>query len=145
MNESSPDILQVLKVIQQHGKPSLSRWFEQGLSEYMDDGGKTLDACLGMRGQSERSWPYRFRMMQRNNHLRAAHSLCSGCSTWEKSCQLEKEIIRFESIIWPRLRNLDNAPDGMSSLRTHLFHAFKINLPIPGSARRLHDIVDLNL
>lgn len=145
MREPIPDILQVLDVLQQHGNESLARWFRNGLQTYLDNGDKTLDACLGMRGQSERSWRYKFLMMQRNNHLRTAHSFCSGETTWGKSCQLEKELLRFESIIWPRLRHLDDVPEGMSGLRTSLFRAFKLNLPIPTSARRLHDIVVLGL
>lgn len=140
-----PNILDALAVIQQHGPAPLTRWFEQGLQEYLADGDKSLDICLGMRGQSERSWRYQFLMMQRNNYLREAHTLCEGDTLWKQSCQLAKEIDRFRGIIWPRFQNLEDVPDGTSALRTTLFNAFKLGLPIPKAARRIHDIVDLNL
>lgn len=140
-----PDILEVLNILQQYGPAPLTRWFEQGLQEYITDGEKTLDICLGLRSQSERSWRYQFLMMQRNNHLREAHTFCDGDTPWKKSCQLAKEIERFRGIIWPRFKELENVPDGTSNLRTSLFNAFNVGLSVPKTARQLHDIVDLNL
>lgn len=145
MFNNQPNILDILSLVQEYGPPPLTRWFEEGLQEYLEDGEKTLDICLGMRSQSERSLPYQYKMMQRNKYLREAHALCEGDTLWKKSCQLEKEISRFQSIIWPRLRHLDSIPAGTSSLRTSLFKAFKLELKIPNSARRIHDIVDLDL
>lgn len=144
--EQMPNILDVLEYLQRKDATApLTQWLDQRLQKYFNDGNKTLDICLGMRGQSERSFVYRYKMTQRNNYLREAHALCDGETLWKKSCQLEKEISKFQGIIWPRFRDLESVPIGTSSLRTALFNAFKLNSSIPNSARRIHDIVDLNL
>lgn len=145
MLKSGSNILEVLDLLQQYGPAPLTQWFEQGLQEYLTDGEKTLDICLGLRGQSERSWRYQFLMMQRNNHLREAHTLCDGDTPWKKSCELAKQIDRFRGIIWPRFKDLEDVPEGTSALRTTLFNTFKVGLPVPKTTRQLHDIVDLNL
>jgi hypothetical protein len=42
-----PDIFDVLDILQQYVPASLAQWFEKGPQEYLTDGDKSLDICLG--------------------------------------------------------------------------------------------------
>lgn len=87
---------------------------------------------------------------KRNFWLRRAHSYCQGATCWERSKALSKEIEIFKSVLWPKWKNLSDAPEGSSELRKSLFQAMKtaltiktdrVDLKIPNTARMIHNIV----
>ena len=129
----------LLEVAKQAGPPHVVAWLEAGLDGYLAAGG-TLDEHLGLKPENgKRTWRTRFLQLRRDGYLKKAHALCEG-SPWRRSCTLEAEVRRFESVLWPRLREDEKLPERLSDLRRFLFLAFKIGLPVPTSARQLHDL-----
>lgn len=124
------------------GSPAagLARWLLAGIEAHLTES-VTLDKALGLAGAqgieiSRRRWLRE----RRNHHLRGALMACEGATPWPRAVALAAEIRRFETTLWPRWRMLEQPPPTASTLRTHLFHAFRTGLPIPATARRLHDI-----
>lgn len=103
----------------------------------------------------------RERLKERDELLRAAHGLMDGTS-WARCVALEREIRRFETIQWPRLREHDGAtivrdengpaqptlaavgidapPEPCSALRRYLFEARRLG-PLPTTARQIRNII----
>jgi hypothetical protein len=82
----------------------------------------------------------RLRRQQRDEFLRLAGELISAGSTWARSVALAREVGTFESILWPRWRDLPSPPGTCSELRRHLFEAHKLG-ELPESERQLYAIL----
>lgn len=134
-------LLTVIETMRRHGPPDVVAWLEEGFSRYIESGGN-LEQILGLRaeGFSARSWRQEYLKRVRDKHLREAHELCSGESSWQRSVALENEIRRFQTIHWPMLRDHDTLPENLSRLRQLLFLACKTGMTMPGSVRQIHNI-----
>lgn len=100
----------------------------------------TLDEALGLVGAPGRERAAtRWRRAQRDRHLRRALALVEGDSPWRRCLALEREIERFESVIWPRWRDRTAPPPEASRLRAELFQARRLDA-LPTTARQLSNI-----
>lgn len=79
----------------------------------------------------------RLRRGQRDDYLRKACSLLLGTL---RCVALEREICRFEAVLWPRWRDRDTPPEPCSTLRHYLFEARRRG-PLPSTARQLLNII----
>lgn len=103
-------------------------------------GEMSLDQALGLGGgPGQRSARYRYRESVRNHHLAEAHALCRGSSPRARSVSLVREVVRFQGVVWPRWRQLDEPPAGIPELRRHLFLARRAAV-LPESESQLHAI-----
>jgi hypothetical protein len=99
--------------------------------------GEPLDRALGL----DRTSLARLARARRDHHLRqAAELLAPDCTPWPRACRLAAEIRRFESVCWPRWRDLAAVPAGTSELRKHLWHAAHTGVALP-ELRQLHRIL----
>lgn len=124
------------------GSPNspLARWLLAGIEAHLS-GGLPLDKALGLNGAQGIEVPRRrWRRACRNRHLCRALAACEGATPWLQAVALAAEVRRFETVLWPRWRALEQPPPTASTLRTHLFKAFRTGIPIPTTARQLHDI-----
>lgn len=118
----------------------VANWFGQGIEAYLLQRG-TLDQCLKLTGGGGiRKALTRHLTSKRNYHLRQAWSEIDGASPWRRSVALATQIQRFESILWPRWRDLTAAPVNCSRLRLHLFEAFRTGASVPVSLSQIHEI-----
>lgn len=125
------------------GSQDLFSWLEEGFQAFLQGGAATLDEAMGLRSgeAGKRSWRTRYLMERRDEFLRTAHAHCEGSSAWEKACNLEKIIHRFQGIIWPRWRDMDEPPPSSDSkVYDNLFYAFRLGLKVPEGVRQLHEI-----
>ena len=82
----------------------------------------------------------RERLRERDSFLVQAIELMSGSTPWRRCVELESEIRRFESVLWPKLRDHQAPPEPCSRLRSLLFRARRLGV-LPGTARHLWNIV----
>lgn len=114
--------------------------FVAGVQRWLEGRAPSLDSALGLDGsQGIRKARTRWLKAKQREHLMSAWNCLDG-SPWLRSVQLAKEIDRFETVIWPAWSRLDRPPANASRLRTALWEARRSG-PLPGSERRLHDIV----
>lgn len=106
-----------------------------------------MERCLGLPPPSARR---AFALAERDYWLAVAHRLCDGATEWKRSQSLAVELQRFQAVIWPAWRDLDEPPPEASRLRSALFHAMHAaeraptarGLPsMPTTARQLHELV----
>jgi hypothetical protein len=116
---------------------AVALWLREAAERHIETG-ESLEHLLGLRGGS-RTAAYRLRKLRRDYHLRQAWSALDG-SPWQRSVRLSEELIRFQSILWPRWRELQAPPEGCSQLRSALWRALKTRMLIPSTARHLHEI-----
>lgn len=122
----------------------VAEWFAGCLARWLaKESG--LDVCLGLKSnlRGHESALGQFTRRRRNAAIREAAALIEleeGASAWRRAKALEQEIYNFECRIWPSWRHLAAPPTGTSSLRCALFRARKIG-SLPGTARRLHDLI----
>lgn len=118
--------------------PVVADWFARGVDGWISEG-QALDAALGLLSEPSQPSP-RLALLRelRDQHLRAAHALVDGESTWRRSQALARELRRFSANAWPRLRFRSRPEAGWSQLRVHLWSAFATGLDVPTSARQLH-------
>ena len=81
----------------------------------------------------------RQRRRSRDEYLLPAVELMSVGTPWGRCVQLEAEIRRFETVLWPRLRDHQAPPEGCSALRSLLFRARRLG-PLPTTAKQLRNI-----
>lgn len=79
------------------------------------------------------------RLRERDGFLVQGLDLMSG-TRWGRCTALATEIQKFESIIWPRIRDRETPPEGCSMLRSLLFRARRLG-PLPTTARQLRNII----
>ncbi len=119
--------------------PEVAAWFSQGIEDYLSRQGP-LDECLNLTGKvGQRKALTIYLAHTRNYHLKQAWELLEADSPWQRSVCLAEEVLRFETRIWTRWSDLPEPPIGSSELRSHLFHAFRTGIDIPGLSQ-LHTI-----
>lgn len=77
----------------------------------------------------------------RNHHLRTAASLLGEGRSWKRSEKLAQAAARFESITWPRWRDLERPPESASPLQVALFHARRWR-KFPRSVMQFHNLTN---
>lgn len=105
---------------------------KMGFSGYLYDG-KTLDESFGVKQSRLRAdyW-----IDERNRYLRmAAKYYIEGNTIAEKARNLTHEIKKFETLIWPRWKDLDSPKENCSLLRWHIFYAKKAWDKLPDEAQ----------
>jgi len=133
-------LLSILKAAKLSAPPESAEWFADGVDGYFQWSG-ALDECLGLKPKrGQRSPRYQYQIHQRDSYIRAAYNLIEGQHTYKRAEKLATEVLRFESLVWPNVKDLDYLPDHYSDLRKNLFNAFKTGISVPGSARRLWEI-----
>ncbi|HPE80185.1 MAG TPA: hypothetical protein PKZ35_09260 [Gammaproteobacteria bacterium] len=100
-----------------------------------------LEKALNLRadGPGQLTARRAYLVRRRNHAIFAAWQLCEGGSPWLKAVALAAEVARFQSIIWPRWRELEVPPAIASELRRHLFDAHRCGA-VPTSPEQLHRI-----
>lgn len=111
-------------------------WFAHALQALADGEQDALEDALGLvragGGQTARL-ARRLRLAARDAHLRAALDAVADrdVPAWERCQRLAEEVRRFE-------RNRPGAmPPALPLVRRNLWHAARIGLPLPSSARGL--------
>lgn len=113
--------------------PDCRRWLISGLVAWLEEK-NPLEEALGLNRAKRNARLY----ARRNHHLRSAWRHLEG-TPWARSIDLQRELQRFETVLWPTWRIRPEPPAGASALRTELFLAMKACLP-PRALERLHDI-----
>lgn len=119
--------------------PQACAWLAACVEGYLEQG-IALEAALDLRPglPGHEIAATRYRRARRDDHLRRAHAMMSGPTPWGRTVQLDAELRRFESRVWPQWRNLAAPPPGASELRVRLWHAARLGaLP---RLRQLHAI-----
>lgn len=111
--------------------PEVLVWVQTGLAKYLA-GAVSLDKALDLdRAQRTR---------QRNHALcEVAALLDDGGSRWSLAARLEAAVLRFESRIWPRIRN-ELAPD-LGEIDQALRRAFAAEAGMLRCQRALYDLI----
>lgn len=118
--------------------PEDRAWLAAGVKRWIM-GDVPLDAALDLSGgQGLRSARTRLRTEARDELLRQAHSMMDG-QPWHRSIELAREILDFQSMLWPKWKDRPEPPHDCSRLRGLLFAAQQFG-QLPRSERRIHDI-----
>ena len=111
--------------------PEVFVWISTGLARHL--AGEPLDRALRLDRAS--------RVRHRNRALRdAAALLDDGGSRWALAARLEKAVKRFESRIWPRIRN-ELAPD-LGDIDEALRRAFAADAGMLRCQRAIYELLD---
>lgn len=105
----------------------------------------SLEACLGLTSGRGGTTLRAERARHRRDHwLRIAWETVTDdedASPWQRSKMLAEEMGRFESRgIWRRLQESPAPLEGLSELRTALFHVFSSGALVPRSAVHVHRV-----
>ncbi|MFB1487413.1 MULTISPECIES: hypothetical protein [unclassified Thiocapsa] len=121
---------------------SPERRMVDAIERWLSADAATLDEALGLTGAPGRETARTLhRRALRDRHLVAAHGIIGAASPWRGCLALADEIARFESVIWPRWRDLPEPPPGASLLRAELFAARQFGT-LPGTPMQLSRIVN---
>ncbi len=105
-----------------------AEWLVDGCDQYLEGQADSIDRALGLgRLHGQPTAATQYRKDRRNHHLRCAFALCGGLPPWARAGKLLKEIEHFEENFWPSWRWLDELPPNTSELRTHLWHARRLD------------------
>jgi len=120
-------------------------WFTDSLESYLFGGVETLDEACGLNGKNGSRKAKTVLLLEiRDNHLLKAWELVSDdekLSSWGRSQRLSKEVSKFCSIVWPRVRYFDEPPENYNEFKKSLFYAVKYGGgKLPGK-KPLHEII----
>src|SRR3989344_4828885 len=101
--------------------PETSAWFGSAFERFLIGEAASVDEALGIPVLSQATRA----KVKRNFWLREAmRYLVNAPGGYSASRALAKEIQRFESRVWPRWKELENAPASSPGLDRCLFTAF---------------------
>jgi hypothetical protein len=129
--------MNVLDLLLKSGRGELTdeeaaRWLRLVLQRHCD--GVPLDRAIEIDSASL--------IRARNLALCEASDALTGAmviTPWERALQLERAVRRFRTRIWPRCRLDPALPLGPADAALH--RAFRTGRQIPGTARRLFDLL----
>ncbi len=107
-------------------------WLRRALRRHCD--GEPLERALEIDSGSL--------IRARNLALCEASDVLTGAAVitpWERALQLERAVRRFRTRIWPRCRLDPSVAMGPADEALH--RAFRTGRQIPGTARRLYDLL----
>ncbi len=118
--------------------PEVAEWLLGGFDFYLGEKakGKNPSVCqawkLGKRGYSP---AHQSKLKERNRHLQTAweQTVLKPVLPWTQAGILEKEILRFETGTWPRVKNNASPPDRLNAVQRSLFLAKKTGAELPNS------------
>ncbi len=126
MHDPSPstspvELVRRLRVATETGRlpEDVADWLQDGLDAFLSDTEPTLCRALGLRapGRTGRV-QHALRLHQRNDALRIA------AGTVQDTDALVRAVRRFADI-WPRVADLEQAPERFNATQRALFNAFK--------------------
>lgn len=139
MTQPIKNLLRLQELAETQGEPDLAAWLGDSLQKYLFER-QTLEQALGAAGgQGKRTARQTYLERRRNRALRAAWRLCEGKTPWRRTLALQKEIKRFQTVLWPRWEDLPEPPPGITELRCQLFIAHRCG-SVPTSTSRLDEI-----
>lgn len=141
------EILQhVVRAAEGRYDPATWTWFAEGIASWLNATEPvSLETCLGLAGgRGEATVKATLARARRNHWLLIAWHVVSddpSLSPRQRSALLADEIERFETRgIWRRLQESADPLDGLSELRTALYHVFKLGAHVPRSTEHVHRI-----
>ncbi len=128
--------------------PEVAEWLLGGFDFYLGEKakGKNPSVCqawkLGKRGYSP---AHQAKLKERNRHLQTAweQTVIKPVLPWTQAGILVKEITRFESGTWPRVKDCSSPPDRLNAVQEALFHAKKAGAELPTDKGRLLTILGI--
>lgn len=122
--------------------PLVNEWLQRGVySLVRGESAGSLDVALGLTRNGAESTPGRVRRIKRDLHLvRALRGVVvdDSVSGWTRCVRLAPLVRSFLANTWPRVRNLQDVPDGWPAWKRELFRAAQTGIALPGTARGLH-------
>lgn len=139
--EKIKHLLSALETVTSYGRPETAKWFEKACDEYMTgQEKKSLDICLGLgstRGKTAARTAYQIE--QRNRYIKRAFACIDPDKGPTKRCELLVEQVKaFECRVFPRLKDLEELPPGMSELRKSLWLAKKTGAELSTDLRTIY-------
>ena len=116
--------------------PAWPPWFRAGVRAWRDGGGD-LEAHLGLDRRGHR-------LATRNRHIVAAwHLVEPDREPWQRALALSAEIRKFETRLWPRLRDRAEPDPRWPALSRELWAAFRAagDIGLPQSPDQIRKIV----
>lgn len=115
--------------------PEIDAWLRAGVARYLaQDGAITLEAALGLPRRKPTKAMRDFWLAAAANHFHG--------SSFKRGKALLEAVQKFELRTWPSWCNHKAPPAHADALEQALFHAFKANVGMPGSAQGMKKILE---